>query len=149
MSDWGTPSEAPQSVEVSGGEFFPPLLTGDFRDEYRLPVDIPPPVILGALRYAVIAVLDKLSGWILTAQTAGITRVDEFADGENKIVLWKKAVFCEAKAYLLKECLTVDRKPAAENAAKTAPETERFYRVESAAAIRLLTGRKAVSAETI
>ncbi len=146
---WGTMPAAPDSDEVSGGEFFPALLTDDFRDEYRIPVDIPPPVLLGALQYAVLAVLDKVAAWTRTAQAAGVTHVLEFADGDAKVVLWKKAVFCEAKAYLLKETLTVDRKPAAENAAKSAPETERFYRVEAAAAIRLLTGRKPVSAETI
>ena len=64
-------------------------------------------------------------------------------------MLWQRAVYCEAKAEILRETVTVDRRPEAENAAKSGNDTEEKFREFAQDAIRAIVGIGRVSIDLI
>lgn len=150
MTTWGAQPAEPPDELIEAGEFFPAVSSADFRKSYRIPPELPPELVLEFLALAVGRVRAKLAPFRARMTAAGYPALADVPQetGEN-LKLWKRAVFCEAKADLLRETPTVDRKAPAENAARTAPETEHSYRVLAARAIRLISGRGAVTAEVV
>jgi len=59
---------------------------------------------------------------------------------------YKRAEYCRAKAYLLQQFATVNRRESAENLAKEAPATEAQFLAFSQQAVRLLQGRGRITA---
>lgn len=150
MTTWGTTATDPADKILSGGGFFPEISTAEFRKEYRIPAEMPVELIESALVLAISRVRERLKLFFLRQTAAGYATLDEVpqVNGE-KSELWRRAVSCEAKADILRETPTVDRKPAAENAAKTAPETEYSYRTLAARAIRQIEERGGISGTVI
>ena len=150
MKTWGDAPAEPADEIIAAGEFFPAVSTAKFRQEYRIPAEIPPDLVRDFLTLAVIRVRAKLAPWRGRMTAAGCaTLADVPQEGGEKLELWRRAVSCEAKAQLLRETVTVDRKPAAENAAKSAPETEQTYSLAATRAIRLISGRGTGTAEVV
>jgi len=150
VSSWDDVPAEPTDEEIDAGAFFPAVSTAVFRETYRIPAELPAETVRTLLRLAVLRVRSRLNPYRARMAAAGYGSLAEVPqEGDEKLLLWKRAVSCEAKAELLRETVTVDRKPEAENAAKSAPETEREYKRLAALAIRELSGRGAITAETI
>jgi len=150
MAGWLDDETKHEDVRISRGSFFPPVSSARFFTEYRPPAELPFDTVLAHLRQAAIRVCRQLDDWRKTQTVAALAEVPaelvkEVRDGATEerselVLLYERAVFCEAKAEVLKETLTADRRAAAENNAKTGGETEEKYREFSADAISLIVG---------
>ncbi len=151
MPGWAPENTQPVDVPVNAGDFYPDLSTGEFRDIYRIPADLPQNTVVDQLRLAVVRVVQALSSWQSIQEAATLAEVDqpEVDDIGHLVLLWKRAVYCEAKAEILRETSTVDRREAAENAAKSGEDTEDKYREFAQDAIRQIVGMERVTIEII
>ena len=155
MAEWGTTNPGyPENREIDAGAFFPKVGTDQFYREYRIPAELPSITTEGHLVQAIIRVKKALSGYRIAKIAAGHATladvpqetVDELGE---KSLLFLRAVYCEAKAEILRETITVDRTKDAENAAKSAPETEEKYREFAQDAMRLLVDEDRISVELL
>ena len=120
-----------------------------------MPEELPHSLVIEMLRNAVITIqahlmpfakcqIDKGYTTLVTVPEA-ITETVLTVDGENqKEVLYKRAVFCYAKAQILKETQTVNRTKAAENMAKTGEETEHTYEEYAMVAVGQIIGKSKI-----
>lgn len=149
---WDQPTNTvPENVTIVAGNFWPDVTTGEFRDLYRIPAELPQNTVVDHLRLAAVRVRAALKSWASLQEAATLVEVDqEEIDGTGELVmLWRRAVYCDAKAEILRETVTVDRRAEAENAAKSAPETEEKYREFSQDAIRQIVGMQRVTIELL
>ncbi|BES69721.1 head completion/stabilization protein [Marinobacter nanhaiticus D15-8W] len=140
----GSPAPA-EPVTLTNVAFFPDIDTGEFLTLYRIPTEIDAQIIEHQLLQAMTRTNHSLQTWRATQESEGHTALSdvpaESLGNESELVrLYKRAVMCEAKAELLKETETVDRRAVAENAAKAGEETEDKYREFAAEAIRVIAG---------
>jgi hypothetical protein len=132
---------------VSNDGFWPSLEMADLLNQYRVPSEYADDVIKTGLTMAIVRVNTKLAdvktaikdlGHSSLANYAAV--VDSEVNGQDVLALnYRHAVFCRAKAFLLKQFNTLNQKPEAENAAKTADETEQWWLNESQGAIAFLS----------
>ena len=151
---WGQSEEAPESIDIDCGSFWPKIATGKFYDEYRIPAELPAATVKGHLQQAVIRVRKALAEYRAAQELAGHEKLSDVPQDEidktgEKLLLFERAVYCEAKAEILRETVTVDRKKDAENAAKSAEETEEKYREFAADAMRTLVDEDRISIELL
>lgn len=154
MVTWGTSNTEPERRAIDAGGFWPALDSGDFYDAYSIPAELPASTVIGHLRQSVICVRRALAEWKAEQENLGCTALAEVpqdsVDGQGELtLLWFRAVFCEAKAELLKETSTINRREVAENAAKSSEETEEKYREFAQDAIRAICGMDRISIELI
>lgn len=142
MDGWLSNRNEPENRIIQRGTFFPPIESAPFFRQYRPPAELPAETVIAHLEMAVIQVGRQLDRWRLEQTAATLAEVPaETVNGRSELLaLWERAVYCEAKAEVLKETLTADRRKAAENNAKTGEETEEKYREFSADAIALIVG---------
>lgn len=160
MPGWLESKKQTEDIRIRRGAFYPPIGSRKFFDEYRPPSELPFQTVITHLRQAVINVGRQLDHWRKTqeydqladipAESVQTTNMELNVDTEpgvgiieeksELVLLWERAVYCEAKAEILKETLTADRRKAAENNAKNGDETEEKYREFSADAISLICG---------
>ena len=150
--DWsGTSNVAAALPDVVFGTFYPSISAEKFKSLYRIPAELPGAVVTEQLRLAGLAVIRELRNWRETRSEETLAAIEqETADGVGELVLaFERAVYCEAKAELLRETVTVDRRSQAENAAKSGEETENKYREFAADAIAAIIGARRVAVELI
>lgn len=131
------------SAPVTNDGFWPTLMLGDLLDNYRIPPEYADGVIQTGLTLAMINVNRKLGDvkaqLVLDSYAtldAYITAHPESINGKQVLEeLYKHAVFTRAKAGLLKQFNSLNRKPNAENAAKESDDTENYWLDESQTAI--------------
>ena len=63
--------------------------------------------------------------------------------------LYKRAVFCRAKALLLPQFATIERREPARNDAKEAPESAQAFFAQAENALAAITGRTFITVEAI
>jgi len=153
-NEWGSSATTPENRDINCGSFWPVISSAKFYEVYRIPAELPESTVMDYLRQAIVRVIEALAEWKIEQTAAGYAALaavpQDQIDGFGKLVLlWERAVYCEAKAELLKETETVERKDKAENAAKTGPETEAKYREWAADALRSITGMKRISIELL
>ncbi len=148
---WGIDSAVPGSRDILCGDFFPVIPTGKFYENYRIPVELPEATVVEQLQQAVIRVRRALKMWRLEQDAAKLSDIpQEAVDGVSELVLlWQRAVYCEAKAEILRETMTADRRKDAENAMATGAETEDKYREFAADAIAAITGSNSTTISMI
>lgn len=134
--------------------FFPDLSLDEFLRDYRLPGDYAAEMVKSHVALAMIDVNNNLEDWRLDQETAGFTTLADIPapqiDGVSTLVrLYRRAVFCRAKAELLMQFATVTRREAGENSAKEAPETEDLFLQYSVHAQRRLMGKANFTAELL
>ena len=139
---WIESEKTVENAEIDLGRFWPKISSRIFFEQYRPPSELPVETVLEQLRQAAVRIRLELKAWAARQTAASLAEVEQDTiDGEGeKILLFRRAVYCEAKAELLKETLTADRRPDAENAAKTGGETEEKYREYAADCISLIVG---------
>ncbi|MDU9024245.1 head completion/stabilization protein [Pseudomonas corrugata] len=150
MSFSGKPTTfVDQTIENDG--FWPDLSVSEFQKGYRLPAEFLGDLLTDALAIAMAEVNSDLTKLQARWQAIGITNV-EAADPvlllkpALKVRLYKRAVYCRAKASALQQFATVTRRESAENTGKEAPEREDTFLAFSQSAVRALQGRGRITA---
>lgn len=150
MSFSGKPTTlVEQAIENDG--FWPDLGVSEFQKGYRLPAEYLVDLLADGITTAMGEVNRDLAKRKLAWQAAGVTDV-EGADPQLLpergfyAAIYKRAVYCRAKAYLLQQFATVNRRAEAANLAKEAPETHEAFLAFSQQAVRQIQGRGRVTA---
>lgn len=151
---WGEGNSNPEDKTINCGSFYPGITRQMFFDVYRIPLELPLSTVDVHLSQGIITVRRALAAWKAEQEALGYSSLEnvpqEEVDGSGELtLLWNRAVYCEAKAELLKETQTVDRRSEAENAAKSGEETEDKFREFAQDAIRTIVGMGRISVELI
>lgn len=150
MSFSGKPTTlVEQAIDNDG--FWPDLGVSEFQKGYRLPaeylVELLAEGIAGAMGEVNRDLAKRKTAW----QAAGITTVatadpQVLQERAFYVATYKRAVYCRAKAYLLQQFATVNRRDSAENLAKESPDTREDFLAFSQQAVRLIQGRGRITA---
>lgn len=150
MSFSGKPTTfVDQAIENDG--FWPALSLSEFQKEQRLPAEYLVELLADALNAAMVEVNGDLARCKARWQAAGISNV-ESADSSllperaYKAKLYKRAVYCRAKASALPQFATVTRRDSAENTGKELPDRAETFLAFSQQAVRALQGRGRITA---
>ena len=153
MSFSGKPTTfVEQTIENDG--FWPDLSVSEFQKGYRLPAEFLGDLLTDALAIAMVEVNKDLAAAKAALQDSGISNLASVAGVEtpaawgfaHKAMLYKRAVYCRAKASALQQFATVTRRESAENTGKEAPEREDTFLAFSQSAVRALQGRGRITA---
>ena len=150
MSFSGKPTTLVDQAIANDG-FWPDLSVSEFQQGYRLPAEYLRELLVEGLTQAMGEVNIDLAKRKTAWQAAGIVNV-ETADPlilpERSFMAssYKRAVYCRAKAYLLQQFATVNRRESAENLGKEAPESSEQFLAFSQQAVRVIQGRGRISA---
>ena len=139
---------------ISNDGFWPDLDVAEFQKGYRLPAEYLVELLVDGISMATgqinLDLAQRKNSW----QAVGITSLCAaepmtLPECEFMITSYKRAVYCRAKAYLLGQFSTVNRRESAENLAKEAVNTAQMFLVLSQQAVRLIQGRGRITAELI
>lgn len=150
MSFSGKPTTVvEQTIENNG--FWPDLSLAEYQKAYRLPGEYLSEVLVTQLELAMGEVNADLKKLMASWQSIGITEVATadpllLEERAYKVKLYKRAVYCRAKATALTDFATVTRREVAENTGKEAPERAENYLAFSQQAVRALQGRSRITA---
>ena len=143
------PHDAQPPIELES--FYGSLSVDKFRQLYRLPAELPGEVIREQLLLGALRICRELATWRKRRSEARLADVEQLTvDGKGELeVFFERACFCEAKAEILRETVTIDRRAQAENAAKSGPETEAWYRAMAADAVAYIVKVPRIDVEII
>ncbi|WP_282362907.1 head completion/stabilization protein [Pseudomonas sp. PS01297] len=153
MSFSGNPTTfVERQIENDG--FWPDLSLTEFQKAYRLPGEYLVETLVVGLISAMTEVNEDLARVKDTLLAAGLSNLETAAGVStpaewayaHKVELYKRAVYCRAKANLLTQFATITRRESAENTGKEAPERAETFLAFSQAAVRSLQGRGRMTA---
>lgn len=133
-----------QTIPASG--FWPELKLAEFMELYRLPSEYAENLLLDHLALARLWAVKELEAWQAEQTAAGYATLEAVplyglpAEEGVTLRLYKRAVFCQAKALLLAQFATLERREAARNDAKEAPESADRFLAWAHQAIAALKG---------
>lgn len=150
MSFGGKPTTLVDRTIPNDG-FWPDLELAEFQASYRLPAEYLPDMIVEGLVTGMGEVnldLDlRKSAWqdlgFLSLEGSGMEREAFY------LASYRRAAYCRAKAFLLQQFATVNRRESAENLGKEGPETHELFLTYSQQSVRVLQGRGRITAELI
>ena len=151
MSSFTGKSDNILARKVAGDGFYPDLSFGDFQRDYRVPAEYNADMVANELEEAAGEVAANINTQRLAWEAVPYSSLKAAESGENKpLTQWYfRAVYCRAKASLLRQFPTMTRRAVAENMAKESEETESFYLAKSTKAERRLRGVSGISAELL
>ena len=146
MSLTGKPSLTNASPITNDG-FWPDVEMADLMSKYRIPSEYADDTIKWGLSLAVIRVneqLERIKQLILITEAA--ESFDEYMEMNSSPIFnrelmhvhYEHAVFSRAKAFLLKQFVTMNRRQIAENEAKESEQTETYWLDQSQASVASL-----------
>lgn len=150
MSFSGKPTTfVEQNIENDG--FWPNLSVAEFQKGYRLPAEYLVELLVTDLNTAMIEVNRDLAKRKSDWQNVGVITVEKadpmvLPERTFHAATYKRAVYCRAKASLLTQFATVNRRESAENIGKELPERGETFLEFSQQAIRVLQGRGRITA---
>ena len=133
MSLTGKPSLT-TAAPVANDGFWPDLKLSDLMDRYRIPSEYADSTISWGLSLALVRVnedLERAKQAVLSMSFGTFTEYLESSKTAALKVHYEHAVYSYAKAFLLQQFSTMNRRKDAENMAKEAPETEQYWLDES------------------
>lgn len=138
MSLTGKPSLS-NAAAVANDGFWPDMALGDLMSKYRIPSEYENEVIETGLQLAIIRVNEKLDRAKAAIIVLGHAAFDDYINAnpepvgttEVMLVNYQHAVFSRAKAFLLQQFNTLNRRDKAENENKESAMTEQFWMDES------------------
>lgn len=141
-----------QAVQNDG--FWPDLSVSEFQKAYRLPAEYLVELLDAELTTAMIEVNTDLAAQKARWQGAGVSSVESadttvLPERTFKAKLYKRAVYCRAKASLLTQFATVTRRDSAENTGKDLPERSDTFLAFSQQAVRAIQGRGRITAKLL
>lgn len=148
MSLTGKP-ELTTATSFSNDGFWPDLSLAELMDKYRIPAEYANDTISWGLTLALVNVnleLDPVKAEMVAqgfSDLAAYTSVNSHLinDQEQLLIQYKHAVYAYAKAQLIPQFNSMNRRENAVNAAKESPETEQYWLDQSAAAVQQLFGK--------
>ncbi|QWB05551.1 head completion/stabilization protein [Pseudomonas syringae] len=150
MSFSGKPTTfVEQAIENDG--FWPDLSVTEFQKGYRLPAEYLVEMLAADLNMAMVEVNIDLAKLKARWQGAGVSNVESadttiLPERTFQAATYKRAVYSRAKASLLTQFATVNRRESAENVGKELPERSETFLAFSQAAVRSLQGRGRITA---
>ncbi|POD29697.1 head protein [Pseudomonas syringae pv. syringae] len=150
MSFSGKPTTfVEQAIENDG--FWPDLSVTEFQKGYRLPAEYLVEMLAADLNMAMVEVNTDLAKLKARWQGAGVSNVESadttiLPERTFQAATYKRAVYSRAKASLLTQFATVNRREGAENVGKELPERSETFLAFSQAAVRSLQGRGRITA---
>ncbi|OSR65276.1 head completion/stabilization protein [Pseudomonas syringae] len=150
MSFSGKPTTfVEQAIENDG--FWPNLSVAEFQKGYRLPAEYLVEMLAADLNMAMVEVNTDLAKLKARWQGAGVSNVESadttvLPERTFQAATYKRAVYSRAKASLLTQFATVNRRESAENVGKELPERSETFLAFSQAAVRSLQGRGRITA---
>ncbi|MBB6158509.1 hypothetical protein HDC30_005767 [Pseudomonas sp. JAI115] len=158
MSFSGNPTALIEHPITNDG-FWPDLELSEFQKGYRLPAEYLVEMLVEGLVMAMGEINLDLARRQQQFHAAGISVLacadpqlliqHKFPDRLFLVTCYKRAVYCRAKAFLLSQFATVNRRDSAQNLAKEAPETASAFLTFSQQAVRLIQGRSRITSELI
>lgn len=144
-----SPTYADQRIENDG--FWPDLSVGEFQKACRLPGEYLGEMLAADLTTAMVEVNTDLAKLKARWQGAGVSSVESadtriLPERTFQAATYKRAVYTRAKASLLTQFATVNRRESAENVGKELPERSETFLAFSQAAVRSLQGRGRITA---
>jgi hypothetical protein len=144
MSLTGKPALASAGLFSNDG-FWPDLSLSDLMSDYRIPPEYADNTIKWGLTLAVTYInsqLQPVKDSVLLTHAA----FEDYADANPAeigglhplLIHYRHAVYAHAKAYLLQQFNSLNRKENAENAAKESADTEQWWLTESHGAVLAL-----------
>ncbi|MBI6798140.1 head protein [Pseudomonas syringae] len=131
--------------------FWPNLSIAEFQKGYRLPAEYLVDLLVADLTTAMVEVNTDLAKLKARWQGAGVSNVESadttiLPERTFQAATYKRAVYSRAKASLLTQFATVNRRESAENVGKELPERSETFLAFSQAAVRSLQGRGRITA---
>ena len=153
MSFSGKPTTFVEQIIENDG-FWPNLSVAEFQKGYRLPAEYLGEMLAADLTMAMFEVNTDLAQLKARWQDAGVSSVESadttiLPERTYQAATYKRAVYTRAKASLLIQFATVNRREAAENIGKELPERSETFVALSQAAVRSLQGRGRMTAELL
>ncbi|WP_460408799.1 head completion/stabilization protein [Pseudomonas amygdali] len=150
MSFSGKPTTFVEQVIENDG-FWPDLSVTEFQKGYRLPAEYLVEMLAADLTTAMVEVNTDLAKLKARWQGAGVSNVESadttiLPERTFQAATYKRAVYSRAKASLLTQFATVNRRESAENIGKELPERSETFLAFSQAAVRSLQGRGRITA---
>ncbi len=140
------------SVILPGDGWYPELSVGEFQRLYRLPAEYAEALVADHLGLARLWAVRQLQAWREEQEAAGFVSLEDVPvhglTGEGTR-LFKRAVFCHAKALLLGQFATVARREAAREDAKEGPDVADRFFAWAHDAIADLRGRGRIDADMV
>jgi hypothetical protein len=150
MSFSGKPTTFVEQAIKNDG-FWPDLSVTEFQKGYRLPAEYLVEMLAADLNMAMVEVNTDLAKLKARWQGAGVSNVESadttiLPERTFQAATYKRAVYTRAKASLLTQFATVNRRESAENVGKELPERSETFLAFSQAAVRSLQGRGRITA---
>ena len=164
MNNYTGKPELTTAEAITNDGFWSDLAMADLMAQYRIPSEYADEVIKDGLILAMIEINRQLRA-VKAVLLLDFADIDAYTTAHSEqiggvevfVKKYQEAVFSYAKALLLQQFKTMNRKPEAENQAKESPETETYWLNKSGAAVAFLfeklgvdreTGRQALNAQT-
>lgn len=143
---------------ITNDGFWPDMGVGDFQRVYRLPEDYAEDLLADHLMLGMLWANKEVAEWKTTQQAAGYATLQDVPEdvqggsiGKGTAVRlhYIRAVSCYAKAILLEQYPTINRREAAKHEAAESKETHERFMVQAQNAIDDLMGRSRCNVELI
>lgn len=136
---------------LAGDAFYPPIQVGEFMQDYRLPAEYAESLIADHLQLAMFWTQRQLRQWQAEKVAQGSDSLA--AVHNNAVLLYRRAVFCHAKALLLQQFKTIDRNESAKKdgryGAKESDDTTNVFYALAQDAIADLLERGRIDVELV
>lgn len=145
MSLTGKPSLTNASPITNDG-FWPDVAMGDLMSKYRIPSEYADDTIQWGLSLAVVRVNEHLERIKQLILSDAVETFEDYLQANSSPIFnrelmhvqYEHAVFSRAKALLLKQFVTMNRRQIAENEAKESEQTEMYWLDQSQASVASL-----------
>jgi hypothetical protein len=132
------------TVIINNDGFWPALIVGDLTEKYRVPAEYADATLHMGIVIGMLHINERLLKVRLDLNAKGFATLADYTatltamlnDEPVLLVHYKHAVYSHAKAWLLQQFNSMNRKPEAENAAKESPETEQWWLDQAQASIK-------------
>ena len=137
---------------IAGDGWWCDLELAEFINLYRVPHEYSTELMADHLALARNWAVGQLTSWRIEQQGQGFTSlalVPLHGFAGEAMRTFKRAVFCHAKALLLPQFATIERREAAKNDAKESPETAAYFFAAAQHAITDLLGTTRIMVEAL
>lgn len=134
---------------LEGDDFWPDLSLAEFLNTYRLPAEYAEEMLAEHLKLAKIWAVKELESFKNKNFGNKFEEISLYGIKGAALTLFKRAVFCRAKAILLEQFATIERRESAKNDAKESPEIASSFFAEAHKAIASLQGKNFINVAAI
>ncbi len=154
MSGFSGHTNEDSTTTITNDGWWPDMSVSEFQESYRMPKEYAEKVMVDGLVLAMAWANKQLAAW--RAELAEFNYADlvavpssELGTDSLLVIYYRRAVFSHAKAYLLTQYPTINRRESANNEARESEETEKKFMEYAQQAIADFTGVGRVTVELI